>query len=771
MLGIGASLPHPAALDMGSLFLAAARTILVLQAVSASIVGTVRDGETGLPLAGVLVVLSDLDRYSTTDSLGRYAFHHLPPGPQHLRVERMGYGARTLHAFVPRSGELRIDVGLALEPIPVRGLEVRSALALRGLEPDDQADHREREMTMAAVRNHPLLAEADVLQALSGGEVALRPESPSGVHIRGGASDQTGYLLDGIPVFSPYHVAGLFSAWNPDALSSLHLASSYPEAGFPDALSGTVVATTRNPGPSLRAQGGMSNSHVRLTLDGPVGEGATGYLLSVRAGFPGGLSKPDESSYLSGESGDLIGKVETKAFGGRLLILGYDAWNGLDAAAAAAIPDSLPPTPGRNSFEWKSRSLGSEWTREREGTTLRARVWMAGGTANASWQGMMEQATGMAARRRDFGFLVERERARWGGRTVSGIRLQEIRTEYRVAHGGDREDSFRLEVRSHVVSPYVQQGFKLARRISADWGVSLPLAEGRARLSPRLRLAWAPLPPLTLSASFARLHQFAQSLRNAESVVGNVFPVDLFTASGSRGIGVARSDQGVFSAEIRPAPGLRFGAQAYVKSFHRLLLVAAVDRDPFSTGTATSGSGLSRGISVEGSAGGPRYGMVATYGWQRIRLEHGGTEFRPEWGAAHTFEGGLIAFPSTNTSARLGLTAIGGRRTTAVDGALEWESCNLLDRGCEFGGSPRLSEESLGSVRLPAYLRLDLGFQKHWHRRVGNRDVLISLYGTFTNLLSRKNLLTLATDPHTGRRVGVEMRPLSPLVLGVDWRF
>jgi hypothetical protein len=163
--------------------------------------------------------------------------------------------------------------------------------------------------------------------------------------------------------------------------------------------------------------------------------------------------------------------------------------------------------------------------------------------------------------------------------------------------------------------------------------------------------------------------------------------------------------------------------------------------------------------------------MVATYGWQRIRLEHGGTEFRPEWGAAHTFEGGLIAFPSTNTSARLGLTAIGGRRTTAVDGALEWESCNLLDRGCEFGGSPRLSEESLGSARLPAYLRLDLGFQKHWHRRVGNRDVLISLYGTFTNLLSRKNLLTLATDPHTGRRVGVEMRPLSPLVLGVDWRF
>ncbi len=63
-------------------------------------------------------------------------------------------------------------------------------------------------LSLAAVRDHPLLAEPDVLQAPGGGEVALRPEAPSGIHVRGGASDQVAYLLDGIPVFSPYHAAG-----------------------------------------------------------------------------------------------------------------------------------------------------------------------------------------------------------------------------------------------------------------------------------------------------------------------------------------------------------------------------------------------------------------------------------------------------------------------------------------------------------------------------------------------------------------------------------
>jgi hypothetical protein len=47
---------------------------------------------------------------------------------------------------------------------------------------------------------------------------------------------------------------------------------------------------------------------------------------------------------------------------------------------------------------------------------------------------------------------------------------------------------------------------------------------------------------------------------------------------------------------------------------------------------------------------------------------------------------------------------------------------------------------------------------------------MLALYGTFTNLLARSNVLTVATDS-TGRRTPIEMRPRAPLIVGLDWRF
>jgi hypothetical protein len=131
----------------------------------------------------------------------------------------------------------------------------------------------------------------------------------------------------------------------------------------------------------------------------------------------------------------------------------------------------------------------------------------------------------------------------------------------------------------------------------------------------------------------------------------------------------------------------------------------------------------------------------------------------------------VIVFPSATTSLRLGATSVLGRRTTTATGGLEWEACNLLDRGCEFGGSPEYTGDPLGGTSLPAYLRVDLGVRKHWHVQLAGRDAMVALFGTLTNVLNRSNVLTYVRNPATGERVPVEMRPLAPLVVGLDWRF
>src|SRR4051812_24815804 len=217
-----------------------AKLLLVVQASQASVAGTIRDGESGKPLDNALVALADLGRSTLTDSSGRYSFSDVPPGPQHLTVQHIGFAPRTLHALVPAEGSLHLDI--ALHPVATRlpAIVVRSPVALRGMDDPETTPFPDREISLAAIRNDPMLAEPDGLLGLGAGEIGMSPETPSGMHVRGAASDQTGYLLDGVPVFSPYHAAGTFSAWNPDALERVQLTSASPAVAVPDGLAGTV---------------------------------------------------------------------------------------------------------------------------------------------------------------------------------------------------------------------------------------------------------------------------------------------------------------------------------------------------------------------------------------------------------------------------------------------------------------------------------------------------------------------------------------------------
>jgi hypothetical protein len=253
--------------------------------------------------------------------------------------------------------------------------------------------------------------------------------------------------------------------------------------------------------------------------------------------------------------------------------------------------------------------------------------------------------------------------------------------------------------------------------------------------------------------------------------VSAIFPVDLYVGAGSTGIPVARSDDVIMTAEYRPVDGVRFGGHVYARTMGGLVLVAPRTEEPFSRGEFLIGSGTSDGLSLDAAARGARYGFVASYGWQRGRLEYRDTSFTPGHATTHLLETGVIVFPSPTASMRLGLTAAAGRRSSAVAGAFEYEACNLIDRGCEFGGSPRTASSPLGTVSVPPYLRLDLGVRKHWHLRVGRRDALLAVFGTITNVLGRPNVLTLAINPTTGVPTTIGMRPLTPLVVGLDWQF
>src|SRR5689334_722775 len=121
---------------VASLLIHALNSLVLLQAPSGLVQGTVRDAESGAPLSGAIVALPDLSRTVTADPEGRYHLADVPAGPQQVTVRFLGYAPRVLHALVPRGGSLEINLSLRAVALHLRPIEVRPPMVVRDVEDD-----------------------------------------------------------------------------------------------------------------------------------------------------------------------------------------------------------------------------------------------------------------------------------------------------------------------------------------------------------------------------------------------------------------------------------------------------------------------------------------------------------------------------------------------------------------------------------------------------------------------------------------------------------
>lgn len=721
-----------------------------------AIAGTIRAEESGAPLGGASISVSGLAGAVLSAADGQYELHAIPAGFRQLTIRRLGYHSRSLRVLVPRDGTVQLNVALSPSPVHLRALVVQGRpVGSAGVEAPI------RQQSPAALRTRPLLAEPDAFAGLSSGEVIMAPESPSGIHIRGGASDQTGFEIDGIPVFNPVHTAGILSALNPDALDLVTIATGTRA----HRLSGVVSAATRAPGDRLTVQGGVSSTQARATISGPAGPPSSGMLLSIRAGFPGAVIPDREPSYLRGESADWLAKFGIPVLGGRAQFIGYGNENTVSTASHATGEDAAPSS-SRNGFEWHSTSIGAEWARSTFDGAIRVMAWRATTSAAGRWTHAAAPMR-LSGARRDAGIEALVEHAALGGRTEASVGVTTSRTSYRVEASegrlADRTSTPLLTLRaSHAIA---------LGRLDLQAGAATVAASGQLFMAPEVHVRWTITDQLRLTGSATRAHQFAQSLRNSESLVSGIFPVDLYLGSAHPSVPVARSDQAVIGMDYQPIRSVRFITNAWSRQFYGLLLVAPRSGAPFAIDGVAVGEGSAHGFALEGTVSRASAHYSASYGMQWIGIREGASAYVPGYGARQTLQSGVTLTPTGSISLTLGAMGIWGRRTTMATGALEWESCSLLDEGCEFAGSPDHSGYDLGATSLPAYFRVDLGIRKEWSARIAGRGGKVALFGTMTNLLARRNLLSFVRDPGSEVLTAIEMRSRVPLVAGIDWRF
>ncbi len=118
-------------------------------------------------------------------------------------------------------------------------------------------------------------------------------EGTSGIYVRGGGPDQNLYLLDGVPVYNPSHLLGIFSVFNPEALKSVKLYKGAFPARYGGRLS-SVVDISMKDGNMKELKGDFSIGLIasKFTLEGPIKKDNTSFMISARRSYADLFAKP-----------------------------------------------------------------------------------------------------------------------------------------------------------------------------------------------------------------------------------------------------------------------------------------------------------------------------------------------------------------------------------------------------------------------------------------------------------------------------------------------
>ncbi|NND05514.1 MAG: TonB-dependent receptor plug domain-containing protein [Saprospiraceae bacterium] len=253
-----------------------------------TISGYITAGETGENLIAASVYDLKHEKGTVTNNYGFFSLT-LPKDSAELQVSYIGYEPVVKEIMVDRDIQLNVALttSIVLDAVEVTATQVDRI--------QENVQMSQIGVPVEQIKKVPaLLGEVDVLKALqllpgvqSGGE------GQTGLYVRGGSPDQNLVLLDGVPVYSVAHVAGLFSVFNADAIKNVSLI----KGGFPARYGGrlsSVLEISMKDGnkQEFHGEGSIGLITSKLTLEGPINKGRTSFLISGRRTYIDMLLRP-----------------------------------------------------------------------------------------------------------------------------------------------------------------------------------------------------------------------------------------------------------------------------------------------------------------------------------------------------------------------------------------------------------------------------------------------------------------------------------------------
>ena len=237
------------------------------------------------PLANALVeaLVATTRRTVLADSVGRYRFENLPAGEIRLTVMHAGHASLSVEVLVPPRADVRVDLELQAEPVELDPVDVVGEPRSQDV---DAATGERVPMPVLEVQaldltpgvGHPGLLDA--LQSLPGNDPA---DATDVLYMRGSTTDLKLVLLDGAPVYTPFHVGGLMRSFEPAVLGTAVLHVGGAPARYDGGLTHILDLETRRPRRDrVRASGSLDLLAATSALEGPIGSRG-GYVASARS--------------------------------------------------------------------------------------------------------------------------------------------------------------------------------------------------------------------------------------------------------------------------------------------------------------------------------------------------------------------------------------------------------------------------------------------------------------------------------------------------------
>ena len=286
-----------------------------------AIEGVVRthEGTHARPLPYAIIQVSTLGKQRVTlaDSLGRYRIEEVPQGTVRLRVSHVAHRSARVTVAVPDGGTVSLDIDLEWSPLALQPIRV---LADRMAPPRNPArtDTPLPTLEVMALGVSPGLGETglgEAAAALPGND----PADPSDVlFMRGSTTDLKLVLLDGAPIYTPFHLGGLLSSFDASTLGAAALHTGGAPARYDGGLSYILDLRTRAPQRDrLHVRGGLDLISANVAAEGPIGRRVS-FAASSRSLHDHGAAILGGGHTPYGYR-DALGRIDTRLGGGHSL--------------------------------------------------------------------------------------------------------------------------------------------------------------------------------------------------------------------------------------------------------------------------------------------------------------------------------------------------------------------------------------------------------------------------------------------------------------------